>query len=297
MSKSVYTLVGDIYKVVSTKQVDPTVDLGVEIERFGENVKQLMLNLFTEERGKGRTLRMSNIGRKDRYLWNVVNNPDVTEELQGHTHVKFMYGHLIEELLLFLVRVSGHEVTDEQKKCNVAGISGAMDCRIDGVVTDVKSVSSFGYKKFRDGSLALDDPFGYIGQIKGYARSEGEEEYGWLAMDKQNGHLTYLKYDERDKSAPINPLISYDIEEHINHIKTVVKSEDPPEHCYDPIPDGKSGNMKLATGCSYCAYKQVCWPNLRAFAYSSGPRYLTEVHNEPKVSEIPLKALDVQIGV
>ena len=49
-----------------------------------------------------------------------------------------------------------------------------MDCKIDGVVTDVKSVSTFGFKKFKDGSMALDDPFGYVAQIKGYAHSEGE---------------------------------------------------------------------------------------------------------------------------
>ena len=99
-----------------------------------------MTNLFTEKRD-GRKLRMSNIGRDDRYLWNVVNNPDVQEEMTPNTYVKFMYGHLIEEMLLFLTRLSGHEVTDEQKQCEVGGITGSMDCKIDGVVTDVKSVS------------------------------------------------------------------------------------------------------------------------------------------------------------
>ena len=46
-----------------------------------------------------------------------------------------------------------------------------MDCKIDGIVTDVKSASSFGFKKFKDGQLAIDDPFGYIDQIKAYAHS------------------------------------------------------------------------------------------------------------------------------
>ena len=41
-----------------------------------------------------------------------------------NTYVKFMYGHLIEEMLLFLTKLSGHEVTDEQKQCEVAGIKG-----------------------------------------------------------------------------------------------------------------------------------------------------------------------------
>ena len=283
--KKLYSLVDDIYAVVASKEVPEDVDLYDEIERFGENCKRLMTNLFTEKRD-GRKLRMSNIGRDDRYLWNVVNNPDVQEEMTPNTYVKFMYGHLIEEMLLFLTRLSGHEVTDEQKQCEVAGITGSMDCKIDGVVTDVKSVSSFGFKKFKDGSLAYDDPFGYVAQIKGYAHSEGETKFGWLAMDKQNGHLTYLMYDTEDTQAPVHEKISYDIEEHIERVKKLVEQPEPPEVCHEVVPDGKSGNQKLAVGCSYCPYKFTCWPEVRTFIYSSGPRYLTEVVNEPKVTEI-----------
>ena len=286
---NIYSLVNDIYSVVASKEVPEGVDLYDEIDRFGENCKRLMSNLFTEKRD-GRTLRMSNIGRDDRYLWNVVNNPGVAEELTPNTHVKFMYGHLIEEMLLFLTKLAGHEVTDEQKRCEVSGITGSMDCKIDGVVTDVKSVSTFGFKKFKDGSLAFDDPFGYVAQIKGYAHSEGgDSRFGWLAMDKQNGHLTYLMYDSEDTQAPVHAKIGYDVEERIAHIKEVVQQEEPPEHCHEPVPDGKSGNMKLAVGCSYCPYKKVCWPDVRGFAYANGPRYLVEVVNEPQVQEIEIK--------
>ena len=285
MNYDIYNLVDDIYKVVSDKEIPEGVDLYEEIERFGENCKRLMSNLFTEKRD-GRKLRMSNIGRDDRYLWNVVNKPDVQEELTPNTYVKFMYGHLIEEMLLFLTRLSGHEVTDEQKLCEVNGITGSMDCKIDGVVTDVKSVSSFGFNKFKDGNLAYDDPFGYVAQIKGYAHSEGETKFGWLAMDKQNGHLTYLLYDSEDTQAPVYDKISYDIGEHIDRVKKLVEQPEAPDHCHEVVPDGKSGNMKLAVGCSYCPYKHTCYSGIRTFLYSSGPRYLTEVVNEPKVAEI-----------
>ena len=290
MSRKIDTLVDDIYKLVSTKESPKDVDLDAAIEDFGENIKALMKKEFSREKSNdNRTLRMSNIGRNDRYLWNVVNNPNMSEDFQPHTYVKFLYGHLIEELLLFLTKASGHEVTDEQKKVKVKGVSGSMDCKIDGIVTDVKSVSSFGFKKFKDGSLAYDDPFGYIGQIKGYAHAEGETKFGWLAMDKQNGHLTYLMYDSEDKESSVYDLISYDIEERIEHVKKLVGLPNPPDVCYQPIDDGKSGNQKLAVGCSYCTYKKVCWPNVRAFAYSSGPKFLVTVENEPKVPEIPLQ--------
>lgn len=192
---------------------------------------------------------------------------------------------------MFLTRAAGHEVTDEQKKCEVNGISGSMDCKINGIVTDVKSVSTYGFRKFKDGSLAYDDPFGYVAQIKGYAAAEGETKYGWLAMDKQNGHLTYLLYDENDTQAPVHDLIKFDIKERIEHVKKLVEQPTPPDVCYEPIDDGKSGNRKLAVGCSYCSYKKECWPSVRAFAYSSGPRFLVEVHHEPKVPEIPIREI------
>jgi len=287
--KNVYTLVDDIYKLVSTKEAEEGVDIDAAIEQFGENVKNLMRQEFGAQKTRDpRTLRMSNIGREDRYLWNLFNGVEASEEIQGHTYVKFLYGHLIEELLLFLTRAAGHEVTDEQKQCEVEGIKGHMDCKIDGVVTDVKSVSTYGFRKFKDGTLAYDDPFGYVAQIKGYAHSEGETKFGWLAMDKQNGHLTYLMYDSEDTQAPVHDLISFDIADRIKHVKKLVELPTPPEVCYEAIADGKSGNQKLAVGCSYCAYKKQCWPSVRGFVYSTGPRYLVEVVNEPKVPEISL---------
>jgi len=286
--KNTYNLVSDIYQLMETKEVAEGVDFDACVEKFGENVKELMRNEFGGKKRDGRKLRMSNIGRDDRYLWNVYNDVEKSDDIQGHTYVKFLYGHLIEEMLLFLTKAAGHEVTDEQKKCEVNGITGSMDCKIDGIVTDVKSVSTYGFRKFKDGSLAYDDPFGYIGQIKGYAYAEGATKFGWLAMDKQNGHLTYLLYDSEDTQAPVHDLISYDIKERIDHVKKLVEQPTPPDVCYEPIDDGKSGNRKLAVGCSYCAYKKECWPSVRAFAYSTGPRYLVEVHNEPKVQEITI---------
>jgi len=288
MKKNTYNLVSDIYQLMETKEVAEGVDFDACVEKFGENVKELMRNEFGGKKRDGRKLRMSNIGRDDRYLWNVYNDVEKSDDIQGHTYVKFLYGHLIEEMLLFLTKAAGHEVTDEQKKCEVNGITGSMDCKIDGIVTDVKSVSTYGFRKFKDGSLAYDDPFGYIGQIKGYAYAEGATKFGWLAMDKQNGHLTYLLYDSEDTQAPVHDLISYDIKERIDHVKKLVEQPTPPDVCYEPIADGKSGNRKLAVGCSYCAYKKECWPSVRAFAYSTGPRYLIEVHNEPKVQEITI---------
>jgi hypothetical protein len=283
--KTTDTVVQDIYALMESKDADPSVDVEAEIEKFGEGIKELMRTEFgRKKREDNRKLRLSNIGRTDRYLWNHFNGTD-GEKLLPHTYIKFMYGHLIEEMLLFLTRMAGHTVTDEQKVCKVEGIVGHMDCKIDGVVTDVKSASSFGFKKFKDGSLVDDDSFGYIDQIKAYAHDCGETQVGWLTMDKANGHLTYLKYDleNTDSEKLKEPIV-----DRVKHIKQLVEGDEPTEYCYDPVPDGKSGNMKLAIGCSYCQFKEHCYPNMRVFKYSFGPKFLVDVVNEPRVEEITL---------
>ena len=283
--KTTDNVVQDIYALMESKEADPSVDVESEIEKFGEGIKELMRTEFgREKREDNRKLRLSNIGRTDRYLWNHFNGTD-GEKLLPHTYIKFMYGHLIEEMLLFLTRMAGHTVTDEQKVCKVEGVVGHMDCKIDGVVTDVKSASSFGFKKFKDGSLVDDDSFGYIDQIKAYAHDCGETQVGWLTMDKANGHLTYLKYDleNTDSEKLKEPVV-----DRVKHIKQLVEGDEPTEYCYDPVPDGKSGNMKLAIGCSYCQFKEHCYPNMRVFKYSFGPKFLVDVVNEPRVEEITL---------
>lgn len=292
MNKTIHTVVDDIYRLMETKEADESVDVEAEIEKFGESMKSLMRTEFARDRKRDtRTLRLSNIGRDDRYLWNVVNGTETSDKIKPHTYVKFMYGHLIEEMLLFLTRMAGHEVTDEQKVCEVEGIRGHMDCTIDGVTVDVKSASSFAFKKFKDGTLAMNDSFGYVDQLKAYAHAQGKREIAWLAMDKANGHLAVLKYDLEDTQAPIHEHIKGDIRERIKHVKEMVKGDEPTELCTETVPDGKSGNKKLGIKCSYCQYKKHCYPELRAFAYSYGPKFLSEVVNEPRVQEINLEQI------
>jgi len=281
--KTTETLADDIYKLMETKDIAEGVSLEDVAKDFGVKMEAMMLSQFDKEHWGSRSgLRLSSIGKQDRQLWHG-NKGTEGEKLRGSTYIKFLYGHLIEDMLLALVKLSGHTVTDEQKLCTVAGVKGSMDCRIDGEVCDVKSTSSYSFKKFKDRTLAAHDAFGYIDQLKAYAHSEGETVFGWLAMDKQNGTLCYLKYDTEDEEAPEYELINHSIEERIEDVKKLVEEVEPPPKCYEEVPDGKSGNLKLAVGCSYCQYKHHCWPELKPYFYSTGVRYLTKVVREPKV--------------
>lgn len=276
------TLIDDIYKLLETKKIPEDVNIDYLIHEFGESMKKIMKRQLSEYKSDNRTLRLSNVGKTPLYLWNLMRGTE-KEEMTPNMHLKFMYGHIIEEMLLFLVKASGHKVTDEQKRCEVAGVVGHMDGRIDGTLMDVKSTSSYSFKKFKDGTLVDNDAFGYIDQLKAYAKSEGDTKIAWLAMDKQNGHLTWLEYDLENTD---HPKLKEDIEQKIIDLKKAVESDTAPDLCYDSEEDGKSGNQKLSLGCSYCQYKKACYPELRTFLYYNGPKHLVKVVNEPKVPEI-----------
>ena len=164
----------------------------------------------------------------------------------------------------------------------VGGVVGSMDCKINGTVVDVKSTTKFGMTKFEKGSLAADDNFGYVDQIKAYAHSEGDRHWAWLAMDRDSGKLAVLEYDLDDTEHPYYEFYKGDIEERVDHVKKSTGGGDRPSPCSFPVEDGKSGNLKLSTMCSYCQYKKHCYPTLKAYATSSGPKYMTNVVNRPK---------------
>lgn len=282
--KTIDTLVRDIYKTIESKNVPLNVDLQGVCDSFGEECSRILFSVMTEEHGNG--LRLSSIGKPDRQIYNRYHGIK-GEDLKGATHIKFLYGHLIEAMVVALARMSGHSVTDQQKECTVEGVRGHTDGRIDGTLVDIKSASDYGFKKFKRNTLHEDDPFGYIAQLKGYAHSEGDTEYAWVAMNKTSGELCVLKYDENDTEAPYYDAINWDVSERVRYLKDMVASDLVPQVCFEEVPDGKSGNMKLGGGCVWCEFKHACFPEIRTFNYSTGPKYLTKVVRDPRVVEVP----------
>lgn len=250
------------------------------LNQFAENIKDLMRVRLKAYTPPNNPLRFSALGRPDRQVWYDAHPDGTQETMLPKVYIKFLYGDLIEQMLLFLAKEAGHSVEQEQAEIEVDGVKGHIDAIIDGTVVDVKSASSFGYKKFADNRVTEDDPFGYVDQLAGYASvlTPGKPA-AWLANDKVHGDIC------------ITPLSKIVIDHHppaerISHLKGVIESETPPDRCYEPVPDGKSGNLKLPTPCGYCRHKHRCHPDLRTFLYSTGPRFLTHVAREPDVPEI-----------
>jgi|TARA_R100000808_G_scaffold1139_2_gene5289 hypothetical protein len=281
-SKNLNTLVDDIYSNLESLSNGEGLDISEDlIEDFGEKMKDAIRNWSTP-REDGPSVRMSNLGKPLRQLWYDVNRDDIPTSTDKALPIKFLYGHLLEEVVLLLVRMANHEVSDEQKEIKVDGVKGHIDCVIDGEVIDVKTASNFSFKKFQEGSLSEDDPFGYIAQLSGYEKAIGTNGGGFLALNKESGALCLYRPEEQHK---------VDIPEKIKQVKEALDKDTPPDRCFPPVPDGKSGNMRIARQCNYCIHKHECFKEtnggkgLRVFMYSNGPRYLTRVQNLPRVLE------------
>jgi len=283
--KTTDTLIEDIYdKLKPLTEEKPLAISDEEIDLFGEEIKKVFKSwAHPEPRNVGFSLRMSNIGKPVRQLWFDKHHP-ADNHITPSTFIKFLYGHMLEEVILVLARLSGHEVTDEQKEVKVDGIVGHMDCKIDGQVVDVKTASSFAYGKFAKGTLADDDPFGYLAQLAGYEAAENTEEGSFLVINKETGALCLHTPEDLDKP---------NIRAKIRDIKIALESLDPPEElCYPVVNEGAKGNQRLHKNCNYCPHKFKCFKDsnngkgLRTFQYAKGLTHFTKVIATPKVEEL-----------
>lgn len=282
-SKEIHTLIPDILSLYD-QNIDH-VPSEENLTWLAENLKEVFRTRFLKRVEPESPLRFSALGKKDRQIWYASRADVKPEEMRPETLLKFQFGDMYELLLLFLAKEAGHDVQMEQREVEASGVKGHIDCVIDGKVVDVKSASPFGFKKFEDSTIFDDDPFGYIPQLSGYAnvlQKEGTIDKGsayFLAVEKVMGKLALTE-------VPQFIIEDNEPEPRIEHLKKVIANDEPPPRCYEDVPDGKSGNRKLSSACSYCSFKHECWPDVRVFAYSTGPRFLTVVAETPRVPEI-----------
>jgi len=297
--KPIANLTDDIYAVLdSTQDHEPSPDLAAEyaMRIGGEFAKATLKRDKPREKGK---LWASDLGKPCmRQHWYKFNMPQAGAGLTGNTKFKFLYGNILEEAVLYMAEEAGHDVQEAQTR--VEGdverpngpdwvVSGRIDCILDGHLVDVKSTSSFGYQRYKDGIHAGNDSFGYLWQLGFYSKfgdfKQAPRNKGFVWIDKQNGHIKYTPCSTPDRE---------EILQRARDIADAVESESElgiSRH-YGPEPYGKSGNLILPTACSYCDFKKECWKDsngsqgLRTFAYNHKPIHFVKVIREPKVPEI-----------
>ena len=278
--KTITSLVTDIYELFNPKtKVTPKEE---DLDTFCRNVRAKLVEKLSGEWAGG--LRMSSIGQPcARKLWYEVRTPDKAESNHPSLYIKFLFGDIIEQLVLFFAKTAGHTVSNEQDELVVDGVPGHTDGKLDGVPIDVKSASGYGFKKFVSGISRSDDSFGYLNQLGLYNYSLGNDggDAAFVAMDKSSGEIAV------DVHSDLGDINYHDL---IAQRKKVVSLPEPPPRGFSDEEMGSSGNRKLKVNCAFCPFKKTCWPGLRTFAYKRGedinPVYLTTVVRVPDVQEI-----------
>ena len=283
--KHISNLATDIKKLIADISNGKPANMTEEnMNVFLNNIKEAMLawNTPPVKTDKEGQLRMSVIGKPARQLWYDKHSPKDRKDEDAGLNLKFLYGHIIEHLILYLAELSGHKIEDQQKKVEIDGISGHIDSKIDGEICDVKSASSFSFKKFQSGEIVGDDPFGYHAQLSGYETAMGTKAGGFLVVDKSSGDICFYKPDDMAKP---------NVKSLIKTLKSTLEQDTPPEKCYE-FKTEKNGNKTLATGCMFCPHKWECHADandgkgLRVFKYSNKNVMLAEVVKQPNVDEI-----------
>ena len=161
-------------------------------------------------------------------------------------------------------------------------IKGRQDAKINGHIIDVKSASTFGFNRYvKEGITRTNDSFGYRFQLSFYAAfQDAVKTPGFFFIDKTLGKIAPV---------PLPLVVTKEVLRERAKILTQAAfiNVEPERKDGWQVPEGKSGNMKLCTYCSYCGFKNECVPTLQGYAYANKPMWLTKVVRTPNVPKIP----------
>jgi len=253
--------------------------------QMSERIAKAATSRFRAPQKPRRYLSFSSIGSPcKRKLWYKINEPAASKPASPSDLLKFFYGDMIEELVLSIAEASGHRVEGQQDRLIINDLAGHRDAVIDGMTVDVKSASPYSFKKFAEGNLRDNDPFGYISQLSSYvyaARTDplvkNKTHGAFLVVDKVGGGICLDVYDFSEEIEQK--------EKEIEQAKTMV-SGIIPDRGYEPVPQSAtSPNKKLHPSCGFCEFNKKCWPETRRFVYKTGDVLLVDVVKQPNVPE------------
>jgi hypothetical protein len=287
--KDISTLVQDVQEVLNKglEVIPPET-----VQRFMASAGGVTNKLKVHPVPSKFTLRFSNIGKPCvRRLWLESRHYNDKVEHSADNGFKFALGDLAEEYLIFLIELAGHKVELRQHEVTLAGIKGHIDAVVDGMLLDVKSASSFAFKKFKEGLTEETDDFGYLTQLAAYFQEmrklpevTDKTRAGFLVFDKTHGNI----------HLDIHEFSDLNLEDFFEERKEIIKSNDVPDRAYKTKLDGykkdkvlvPNGNEYLGSPCTWCPMKFKCYPGLRVFQGWDGPKYFTKIIKPPKMLEI-----------
>ena len=126
--KTIDTLIEDIHKTLEEGINTANVQNRDAIHSFANDLAYSITRQLGEgKRVKQSSLRMSQIGKPDRQLWYELTSNIEPEPVDGQTKMKFIMVDILEALLILLTKVSGHEISEEQKEVEIDGVKGHRD--------------------------------------------------------------------------------------------------------------------------------------------------------------------------
>ena len=230
------------------------------IKQIGTDVMDAMRRQFGG--GKGRDefrLRMSNIGKPTCQLWFAKNKPEEALPKPTTFVMNMLLGDIVEAAFKGIIKEAGYPYEDKDNFVTLqlgdAMIKGSYDIVVDGAMDDVKSASDWSYRnKFESyDTLQKSDPFGYVGQLAGYAKASGKKVGGWWVVNKANGNIKYVPAD------------GLDLDEQIAKLEKTVETvnDNKFERCFAPVPETfrgvPSGNTVLNDSCKFCDFRFSCF--------------------------------------
>ena len=252
------------------------------VQQIGKDVMDAVRRQFGggNRRDKFR-LRMSNIGRPTCQLWFEKNKPENALPKPTTFVMNMLLGDIVEAAFKGIITEAGVKYEDEDNYVELeldnTTVKGSYDLVINGAVDDVKSASDWSYRNKFDSyqTLKASDPFGYVGQLAGYAKASGKKAGGWWVVNKANGNIKYIAADGLDMDEELTKLN--------NTVATVESNEF--ERCFDPVPEtfrGKAtGNRVLNSNCKFCDYRFECYPTLKEL-----PSRVSQAKTKPIVAYV-----------
>lgn len=226
------------------------------LKEVGEFARWSFLRQFGEREDKGKTLRLSSIGRCVRQQsYSLLGFEANGKAIDARAKMVFFQGDMAEMAIIQLARAAGCNVTDcgqNQKSIKLEGVEGHPDGIyhhvlaskvIEDYLLESKSMSSYGFKEFERG--VLDDSYRY--QINAYMEALALPRAIVIGLNKDAGVLHEMVISK-------DPAIVADIRSRILTIRKATRENLPPRP-YHP-----NEKKLLPWNCGYCSFWKTCWP-------------------------------------
>ena len=254
------------------------------IAQIGKDVMDAVRRQFGGGKGRDKfRLRMSNIGKPTCQLWFAKNKPEKALPKPTTFVMNMLLGDIVEAAFKGIITEAGVAYDDKDNFVELElkedTIKGSYDLIMDGALDDVKSASDWSYRnKFESyETLSKSDPFGYVGQLAGYAKATGKKVGGWWVVNKANGNIKYVPASGLDLDVELDKIQKT--------VDTVNKNEF--ERCFHPVPEtfrGKpSGHKILNDNCKFCDFRFECYPEMQEL-----PSKVSQARVKPIVSYIEI---------